>query len=166
MTRQAREAAWSANGLPPGPSAPPIVQTVAFHRDPLGVLRRVGGGPGPVFSLRLPGGGGGRGGLCWFLFGAVVRGGARGPPPRGGGAGVRARRRGAASRTADGVAAVGVRRRPPTALHRARADRGSVQARIAEPPRRRDGGPHRGARHALAAAPTVPVAAARADADR
>src|SRR3954452_929180 len=53
MTRQAREAAWSANGLPPGPSAAPIVQTVAFHRDPLGVLRRLRSRYGPVFTLRL-----------------------------------------------------------------------------------------------------------------
>ena len=40
--------------LPPGPAAPPVVQTVAFHRDPLGVLRRSRSRYGPVFTLRQP----------------------------------------------------------------------------------------------------------------
>src|SRR3954453_24029428 len=38
---------------PPGPSGPPLVQTVAFHRDPLGVLRRSRSRYGPLFTLRL-----------------------------------------------------------------------------------------------------------------
>src|SRR5215217_8763206 len=46
-------AAIPAVALPPGPSAPPAVQTVAFHRDPLGVLRRSRSRYGPVFTLRL-----------------------------------------------------------------------------------------------------------------
>jgi cytochrome P450 family 135 len=43
----------SAVRLPPGPSIPPLVQTVAFHRDPLGVLRRSRSRYGPLFTLRL-----------------------------------------------------------------------------------------------------------------
>jgi cytochrome P450 family 135 len=39
--------------LPPGPTAAPIAQTVAFHRDPLGVLRRARTRHGPLFTLRL-----------------------------------------------------------------------------------------------------------------
>src|SRR5215217_8366127 len=46
-------AAIPAVALPPGPSAPPAVHTVAFHRDPLGVLRRSRSRYGPVFALRL-----------------------------------------------------------------------------------------------------------------
>jgi cytochrome P450 len=41
------------NELPPGPTAPDLVQTVAFHRDPLGVLKRARARYGPVFTLRL-----------------------------------------------------------------------------------------------------------------
>src|SRR4051794_38997609 len=40
-------------GLPPGPSAGPLAQTVAFHRDPLGVLRAARARYGDVFTLRL-----------------------------------------------------------------------------------------------------------------
>jgi cytochrome P450 len=43
----------SAVPLPPGPSISPLAQTVAFHRDPLGVLRRSRSRYGPVFTLRL-----------------------------------------------------------------------------------------------------------------
>jgi len=50
----APSAAPPAVALPPGPSLPPLVQTVAFHRDPLGVLRRSRARYGPVFTLRLP----------------------------------------------------------------------------------------------------------------
>jgi cytochrome P450 len=39
--------------LPPGPSAGPLAQTVAFHRDPLGVLRTARDRHGDVFTLRL-----------------------------------------------------------------------------------------------------------------
>jgi cytochrome P450 family 135 len=39
--------------LPPGPSAGPLAQTVAFHRDPLGVLRAARERYGDVFTLRL-----------------------------------------------------------------------------------------------------------------
>jgi cytochrome P450 family 135 len=46
-------AAAAAVAVPHGPSAPPLVQTVAFHRDPLGVLRRSRSRYGPVFTLRL-----------------------------------------------------------------------------------------------------------------
>src|SRR3954469_9736955 len=40
--------------LPPGPSAGALTQSVAFHRDPLGVLRRCQAQYGDVFTLRLP----------------------------------------------------------------------------------------------------------------
>jgi cytochrome P450 len=40
--------------LPAGPSLPEIVQAVAYHRDPLGVLRRARARYGPVFTLRFP----------------------------------------------------------------------------------------------------------------
>src|SRR4051794_41139654 len=39
--------------LPPGPSAGPLAQTVAFHRDPLGVLRAAHARYGDVFTMRL-----------------------------------------------------------------------------------------------------------------
>jgi cytochrome P450 family 135 len=39
--------------LPPGPSAPDLAQTLAFHRDPLGALRRARARFGPAFTLRL-----------------------------------------------------------------------------------------------------------------
>jgi cytochrome P450 family 135 len=39
--------------LPPGPSAPPGIQTLLFARDPLGVLRRCRARYGYVFTLRL-----------------------------------------------------------------------------------------------------------------
>jgi cytochrome P450 family 135 len=39
--------------LPPGPDASPLVQTIAYHRDPLGVLRRARARFGPVFTLRF-----------------------------------------------------------------------------------------------------------------
>src|SRR4051812_8377774 len=39
--------------LPPGPSLPAAVQAVAYHRDPLGVLRRARSSYGPVFTLRV-----------------------------------------------------------------------------------------------------------------
>jgi cytochrome P450 family 135 len=40
--------------LPAGPSLPEIVQAVAYHRDPLGVLRRARARFGPLFTLRFP----------------------------------------------------------------------------------------------------------------
>jgi cytochrome P450 len=40
--------------LPPGPELPAAVQAVAYHRDPLGVLRRARDRFGPVFTLRVP----------------------------------------------------------------------------------------------------------------
>ncbi|MFZ1995159.1 MAG: cytochrome P450 [Solirubrobacteraceae bacterium] len=40
--------------LPAGPTLPEIVQAVAYHRDPLGVLRRARARYGPVFTLRFP----------------------------------------------------------------------------------------------------------------
>src|SRR5215218_8158856 len=43
-----------ATPLPPGPRAPAPVQIVAYHRDPLGVLRRARARYGPVFTLSLP----------------------------------------------------------------------------------------------------------------
>jgi len=39
--------------LPPGPTAGPLAQTAALHRDPLGMLRRARARHGPVFTLRL-----------------------------------------------------------------------------------------------------------------
>src|SRR4051812_756348 len=53
--RGTSSATTAAVPLPDGPSAPPLVQTVAFHRDPLGVLRRSRSRYGPVFTLRLAG---------------------------------------------------------------------------------------------------------------
>jgi cytochrome P450 family 135 len=44
----------NAARLPPGPSLPPVLQAVAYHRDPLGVLRRARARYGPVFTLRFP----------------------------------------------------------------------------------------------------------------
>src|SRR3954462_7730892 len=41
------------NGSPPGPALPAPLQTVAYHRDPLGVLRRARARYGPVFTLRV-----------------------------------------------------------------------------------------------------------------
>jgi cytochrome P450 len=41
------------SSLPPGPSAGPLAQTVAFHRDPLGVLRAAQARFGDVFTIRL-----------------------------------------------------------------------------------------------------------------
>src|SRR4051812_10135040 len=74
--------------LPPGPSAGPLAQTVAFHRDPLGVLRAAQGAPlgRPSPSPRAPRGGrrAARAGwgafFAWPLPGArrVVGGGGRG----------------------------------------------------------------------------------------
>jgi cytochrome P450 len=43
------------SSLPPVPALPAPVQTVAYHRDPLGVLRRARARFGPVFTLRVPG---------------------------------------------------------------------------------------------------------------
>jgi cytochrome P450 len=40
--------------LPSGPALPESVQAVAYHRDPLGVLRRLRAQYGPVFTLRFP----------------------------------------------------------------------------------------------------------------
>src|SRR5215218_316168 len=39
--------------LPPGPSAGRLAQAAAFHRDPLGFLRRTRGEFGDAFTLRL-----------------------------------------------------------------------------------------------------------------
>jgi cytochrome P450 len=39
--------------LPPGPDAGPLAQTVALHRDPLGVVRAARERFGPVFTLRM-----------------------------------------------------------------------------------------------------------------
>jgi cytochrome P450 family 135 len=39
--------------LPPGPGAHSVLQTVAFHRDPLGALTRARSRFGPVFTLRM-----------------------------------------------------------------------------------------------------------------
>jgi cytochrome P450 len=39
---------------PPGPELPPFAQTIAYHRDPLGVLRRARARHGSVFTLRVP----------------------------------------------------------------------------------------------------------------
>ncbi len=44
----------SGHRAPPGPTLPALVQTVAYHRDPLGVLRRARARYGPVFTLRVP----------------------------------------------------------------------------------------------------------------
>jgi cytochrome P450 len=52
-SRGTSSATTAAVALPPGPSVPPLVQTVAFHRDPLGVLRRSRSRYGPLFTLRL-----------------------------------------------------------------------------------------------------------------
>jgi cytochrome P450 family 135 len=43
----------SAVPLPPGPDTSPAAQTVALHRDPLGVVRAARERFGPVFTLRL-----------------------------------------------------------------------------------------------------------------
>src|SRR5437763_1080806 len=40
--------------LPLGPPLPQALQAVAYHRDPLGVLRRARRRYGPVFTLRFP----------------------------------------------------------------------------------------------------------------
>jgi cytochrome P450 family 135 len=37
----------------PGPGLPPLAQAAAYHRDPLGVLRRARDRYGPVFTLRV-----------------------------------------------------------------------------------------------------------------
>jgi cytochrome P450 family 135 len=42
-----------ATALPPGPTTGPLAQTVAFHRDPLRVLRAAHERHGDVFTLRL-----------------------------------------------------------------------------------------------------------------
>jgi cytochrome P450 family 135 len=42
-----------ATALPPGPTTGPLAQTLAFHRDPLGVLRAAQIQYGDVFTLRL-----------------------------------------------------------------------------------------------------------------
>src|SRR3954454_1930292 len=44
----------SSSSVPPGPSVGALTQSVAFHRDPLGVLRRCQAQYGDVFTLRLP----------------------------------------------------------------------------------------------------------------
>jgi cytochrome P450 len=43
----------SANGLPPGPQSGVLTQTVAFHRDPQGFLRRAQEEFGDVFTVRM-----------------------------------------------------------------------------------------------------------------
>jgi cytochrome P450 len=43
----------TGDGLPDGPSAGPLAQTVALHRDPLGTLRRARARHGDVFTIRL-----------------------------------------------------------------------------------------------------------------
>ncbi len=40
--------------LPDGPGLPPLAQALAYHRDPLGVLRRAKARYGSVFTLRFP----------------------------------------------------------------------------------------------------------------
>jgi cytochrome P450 len=42
-----------ATAPPPGPEANVLAQTVAFHRDPLGFLRRAQQEFGDVFRIRL-----------------------------------------------------------------------------------------------------------------
>jgi cytochrome P450 len=42
-----------ATALPPGPTAGPLAGTLAFHRDPLGVLRCARARHGDVFTMRL-----------------------------------------------------------------------------------------------------------------
>jgi cytochrome P450 len=42
-----------ATALPPGPTTGPLAQTLAFHRDPLGVLRAAQERYGDVFTMRL-----------------------------------------------------------------------------------------------------------------
>ena len=49
---QMRVAGARMSSLPPGPDRSALLQTLAYHRDPLGVLRRVRGRHGPVFTLR------------------------------------------------------------------------------------------------------------------
>ena len=49
-----RVAQREMQSLPAGPPLPEIVQAVAYHRDPLGVLRRARARYGPVFTLRFP----------------------------------------------------------------------------------------------------------------
>ncbi|WP_205698305.1 cytochrome P450 [Conexibacter sp. SYSU D00693] len=39
--------------LPDGPRASPLAQTVLYHRDPLGVVRRARARHGPLFTLRM-----------------------------------------------------------------------------------------------------------------
>src|SRR3954453_480920 len=39
--------------LPPGPRVPAVGQAIAYHRDPLGVLRRARARYGAVFTLRI-----------------------------------------------------------------------------------------------------------------
>src|SRR3954452_22687675 len=41
------------NGSPPGPGHLAAVHAAAYHRDPLGVLRRARARYGPVFTLRV-----------------------------------------------------------------------------------------------------------------
>jgi cytochrome P450 family 135 len=53
ISRSVRSAV-NTGSLPPGPSLPAVVQAVAYHRDPLGVLRRARARYGPVFTLRFP----------------------------------------------------------------------------------------------------------------
>jgi cytochrome P450 family 135 len=43
-----------SHALPDGPRLPESAQAFAYHRDPLGVLRRVKARYGPVFTLRFP----------------------------------------------------------------------------------------------------------------
>lgn len=40
--------------LPPGPGVSPLVQAIAYHREPLRVLRRLRARHGSVFTLRFP----------------------------------------------------------------------------------------------------------------
>ena len=42
------------DALPPGPGLPEAVQALAYHRDPLGVLRRAKRRYGPLFTFRFP----------------------------------------------------------------------------------------------------------------
>jgi cytochrome P450 len=49
----AKPVAAVAGAPPPGPDLPELAQTIAFHRDPLGVLERCRARFGRVFTLRL-----------------------------------------------------------------------------------------------------------------
>src|SRR3954471_2278599 len=108
--------------LPPGPQLPAALQTVAYHRDPLGVLRRARARYGPVFTLRLA-----LKGPVVFVAApeAVARllasDRARARPPPGG--------RGPPHDPAAGVAAVALRRRRRGAPRDASAHGARLRAR-------------------------------------